>query len=46
MWGDLTDDELDIIAGKREELAGKLQAKYGLTKEQAEEKADDWLKKL
>jgi Uncharacterized protein conserved in bacteria len=35
MWGDLTDDELDIIAGKREELVGKLQAKYGLTKNPA-----------
>jgi uncharacterized protein YjbJ (UPF0337 family) len=38
MWGDLTDDELDVIEGKREELVGRLQAKYGLTKEQAEEK--------
>jgi uncharacterized protein YjbJ (UPF0337 family) len=46
MWGDLTDEELDVIEGKREELAGRLQAKYGLTKEQAEEKVDDWVKKL
>jgi uncharacterized protein YjbJ (UPF0337 family) len=46
MWGDLTDDELDVIEGKREELVGTLQAKYGLTKEQAEEKVDDWVKKL
>ncbi len=46
MWGDLTDEELDVIGGKREELAGRLQAKYGLTKEQAEEKVDDWVKKL
>lgn len=46
MWGDLTDEELDVIEGNREELAGRLQAKYGLTKEQAEEKVDDWVKKL
>ncbi len=42
MWGDITDDELDVIAGKREELVGRLQAKYGYTKEDAERKADDW----
>jgi hypothetical protein len=29
---------IDVIEGKREELVGRLQAKYGLTKEQAEEK--------
>jgi len=46
MWGDFTDDELDVIAGKREELAGRLQAKYGLSKEKAEEQVDDWVKKL
>jgi uncharacterized protein YjbJ (UPF0337 family) len=46
MWGDLTDDELDVIEGKREELIGRLQAKYGLAKEEAEEKVDDWVKKL
>jgi hypothetical protein len=37
---------IDVIEGKREELVGRLQAKYGLTKEQAEEKVDDWVKKL
>jgi hypothetical protein len=37
---------IDVIEGKREELVGRLQAKYGLAKEQAEEKVDDWVKKL
>lgn len=46
MWGDFTDDDLDVIAGKREELAGRLQAKYGLSKEKAEEQVDDWVEKL
>ncbi len=32
-WGKLTDDDLAKIAGKREELEGKLQERYGLTKE-------------
>ena len=31
-WGDLTDDDLDKIAGKRDKLAGVLQERYGLTK--------------
>ena len=35
-WGKLTDDEIDVIAGKRDQLAGKVQAAYGITKEEAE----------
>jgi len=35
-WGKLTDDNLDAIAGKREQLAGKLQETYGITKDQTE----------
>jgi uncharacterized protein YjbJ (UPF0337 family) len=36
-WGDLTDDHLDVISGKRTELAGKLQESYGISKDEAEE---------
>jgi uncharacterized protein YjbJ (UPF0337 family) len=35
-WGKLTDDHLDAIAGKRDQLAGRLQKIYGITKDQAE----------
>lgn len=35
-WGKLTDDHLDIIAGKRTELAGKIQEAYGISKDEAE----------
>lgn len=35
-WGKLTDDNLDKIAGKRDQLAGKIQEAYGVTKDQAE----------
>jgi uncharacterized protein YjbJ (UPF0337 family) len=35
-WGRLTDDNLDAIAGKREQLAGKIEETYGITKDQAE----------
>ena len=36
-WGKLTDDNLDQIDGRREQLAGKVQEAYGVTKDQAEE---------
>lgn len=36
-WGKLTDDQFDVIAGKRTELSGKLQESYGITKDEAEE---------
>jgi uncharacterized protein YjbJ (UPF0337 family) len=35
-WGKLTDDHLDVIAGKRINLAGKIQEAYGISKEEAE----------
>jgi uncharacterized protein YjbJ (UPF0337 family) len=41
-WGDLTNDEFDQIQGDRQILVGKLQERYGITKEEAERRADDW----
>ena len=35
-WGKLTDDQLDVINGKRDQLAGKIQEAYGIGKEEAE----------
>jgi uncharacterized protein YjbJ (UPF0337 family) len=35
-WGKLTDDDLDVVAGKRDQLLGKIQERYGITKEEAE----------
>lgn len=43
-WGKLTDDDLEVIAGKREALVGKLQERYGMAKEEAQRKADEWVK--
>jgi uncharacterized protein YjbJ (UPF0337 family) len=42
-WGKLTDDDLDVIEGKRTELSGKLQARYGYAKDEAEKNIDSWL---
>jgi uncharacterized protein YjbJ (UPF0337 family) len=41
-WGKLTDDELEAIAGNREQLIGKLQEKHGLTKGEAERQLEEW----
>ena len=42
-WGDLTDDDLDLIAGKREKLAGVLQERYGYSQLEADREIDDFL---
>lgn len=42
-WGELTNDELDQIAGKKEILVGKLQEKYGYTRDKAEKEINDFL---
>ncbi len=41
-WGKLTDDDLDVVDGKREELAGKIQSRYGVAKDEAERQIDEW----
>ncbi|WP_084143526.1 CsbD family protein [Methylocapsa acidiphila] len=45
-WADLTDDDLDKIAGKREQLEGTLQERYGIAKDAVRKDVDDWLKTL
>lgn len=35
-WGELTDDHLDVIAGKRDQLVGRLQEAYGIGQDEAE----------
>lgn len=41
-WGKLTDDDLRQIDGDRDKLIGKLQEKYGKTREEAEKEVADW----
>jgi uncharacterized protein YjbJ (UPF0337 family) len=45
-WGKLTDDHLDVIAGRREQLAGRIQEVYGLSKEEAERQLNNWERNL
>ena len=41
-WGKLTDDDLTVINGKREQLEGRIQQRYGYAKDQAKKDVDDW----
>ena len=41
-WGKLTDDDLDYISGSRDKLIGKIQERYGMQKEDAQKRVDQW----
>jgi uncharacterized protein YjbJ (UPF0337 family) len=41
-WGKLTDDDLTRIEGKREQLLGVVQQRYGVAKDEAERQIRDW----
>jgi uncharacterized protein YjbJ (UPF0337 family) len=41
-WGRLTDDDLDVIAGQKDILVGKIQERYGLKKEEALRQVEEW----
>ena len=45
-WGKLTDDDLAMIAGSREKFVGKLQERYGLARDEAQRRADEWVRTL
>jgi len=42
-WGKLTDDDLDVVNGKTEQLVGKIQERYGIAREAAEKQVKEWL---
>ena len=41
-WGKLTDDDVDVIAGKRDILLGKIQERHGIAREEAEKELKTW----
>ncbi len=45
-WGELTDDDIHVIAGRRDELIGKIQERYGVAKEKAAKEVDSFVKTL
>jgi uncharacterized protein YjbJ (UPF0337 family) len=42
-WGKLTDDDVDQIQGRSEQLIGKLQNRYGIAREEAQRQFDAWM---
>ncbi|MGD0909865.1 MAG: CsbD family protein [Candidatus Acidiferrales bacterium] len=45
-WGKLTDDDIDVIDGRRQQLVGKIQERYGIAMDAAEKQADEFVKAL
>ena len=45
-WGKLTDDDLDVVAGKRDQLVGRIQERYGVAKDEAERQVKDWADRM
>jgi uncharacterized protein YjbJ (UPF0337 family) len=43
-WGKLTKDDIAAANGRREELVGRIQARYGIDKLQADQQVDAWVK--
>jgi uncharacterized protein YjbJ (UPF0337 family) len=45
-WGKLTDGQLDVIAGKRDVLLGRIQELYGISRDESERQLADWEKRM
>ena len=43
-WGKLTDDDIDVINGQQEQLVGKIQECYGISRDQADREVKEWEK--
>jgi len=41
-WGKLTDDDFDVIAGKRDQLLGRIQERHGVSRDEAEVQVKEW----
>jgi len=45
-WGKLTNDDWNVVAGRRDQFAGKVQERYGLAKDEAEKRITQWERKV
>lgn len=45
-WGKLTDDDMSVVEGDADKLAGKIRERYGKDKEEAEREVKDWIDSL
>ena len=42
-WGKLTDDDVTMVEGDRDKLVGKIQERYGKSKDEAEKEVNEWI---
>lgn len=45
-WGKLSDDDIDVVAGRREQLIGRIQERYGIARDEAEKQVDQFQKSV
>ena len=45
-WGDLTDDEIDMIGGKKDQLIGRIQKRYGMAREDAARQVEEFERRV
>jgi len=45
-WGKLTHDDWQVIGGKKDQLVGRIQERYGIAKTEAEKQVEEWSRKL
>ena len=45
-WGKLTDDDLQAIGGQKDQLVGRIEERYGIKKEEAQQQVEDWHRTL
>jgi len=45
-WGKFTDDDMQTLTGKKDNLVGRIQERYGVATAEAEKQADEWSKAL
>jgi len=45
-WGELTNDDLDVVQGRKEELVGHIQKRKGIARDEAEREVDEWARTL
>lgn len=45
-WGRFTEDDLDVMGGRRDQVIGRLQEHYGMAREEAEKEADRWAEEM
>lgn len=45
-WGKLTDSDWQVVKGRKDELVGRIQERYGIARDEAQREADEWAQSL